>query len=409
MKSELIIRPIKDEEISVVSQLLSTGYFDDEFFIWSVPDDHKRHKIVADYYKEYLRADGCVANVAELPEGGMVGASVWLPHDTDPSVHEKIDKITGVYAPQFNEVGNKSHLSEPPMGPFYQLVGFVVLKDFRGRGIGKALLKYHLDIFDDKGIPTYLEASTPYFGGGAYGGFKYQQVGELMEFVPTAVLYPLWRPVASRIVDFSKEIIPKSHEENLECKINRETIEFGGYDWYTLKEEADKVLLLSAEVIGLEKYHDTFEDVTWEDSSIRKFLNNDFYDSFKSEEKLQIAPSQMYNEGNPWYSVSGGQKTIDRIFLLSIEEVVRYLGDNGQLRKPNNKYFIDDKYNLVRSAKYLDGSPSRWMLRTPGNSLDFVATVTIEGKIAMTGDFVNRPSTDLFNVGIRPSMWIKKA
>jgi len=406
-KSELIIRSIKNEEIGIISQLLSTGYFDDEFFIWSVPDDHVRHKIVADYYKEYLKADGCVANVAELPEEGIVGASVWLPHDTDPSVHEKIDKVTGVYAPQFNEVGDKSHLSEPPMEPFYQLVGFVVLNEFRGRGIGKALLKYHLDIFDEKGIPTYLEASTPYFGGGAYGGFKYQQVGELMEFVPTAVLYPLWRPVASRVVDFSKEITPKSHEENLECKIDREIIEFGGYDWYILKEEDDKILLLSQDIIELKKYHDTFEDVTWEDASIRKYLNGEFYDSFESEDKLQIIESHICNEDNPWYSVSGGQKTMDKIFLLSIDEVVRYLGDSGQLMEPNNKYFIDDKYNLARSAK-LGGSPARWMLRTPGNSPDFVATITIEGKIAMTGDFVNRSSTDLFNVGIRPALWMKR-
>ena len=191
------IRSIKQEEINIVADLLSTEYYHDDFFIWSVESDEDRHKVVSDYYKVYLNAAGCVAHVAEC-DGDIVGASVWLPHDVDVSIYDDIDEVTGVYAAQFRAVADKSHESEPKGMPFYQLVGFGVVKKMQGAGIGGALLKYHLDILDEKGVPTYLEASTPYSGGGVYGKFEYQLVGELLVFAERAVLYPLWRPVPER-------------------------------------------------------------------------------------------------------------------------------------------------------------------------------------------------------------------
>ena len=76
-KPKITIRPIKPDEINHVADLLSTGYYHDKFFIWSVPNDDDRHKIVADYYKIYLSAAGCVAHVAENPREGILGVAVW--------------------------------------------------------------------------------------------------------------------------------------------------------------------------------------------------------------------------------------------------------------------------------------------------------------------------------------------
>jgi len=78
----------------------------------------------------------------------------------------------------------------------------------------------------------------------------------------------------------------------------------------------------------------------------------------------------------------------------------------GHLKNPKGRLYIDDIYNKDRKATLADGSPSRWLLRSPGSSQDFVAVVTIEGKILVSGDFVNRQSGELFKVGIRPAMWI---
>jgi len=182
------------EEVDFIADFISTGYFDDIFFKWVVTPDDVRHAIVSDYYKAYLNAEGAYIYVAEENDI-VVGASVWLPHDVDSSLYDDIDAAVGEFAPHFRAVANMSHESEPKDTAFTQLVGFVVDKSQRGRGIGIAQLKAHLDVMDAKGIPTYLEASTPFHGGGVYGKFGYTLYGELMIFSPTAVLYPLWRPV----------------------------------------------------------------------------------------------------------------------------------------------------------------------------------------------------------------------
>ena len=371
------VRPMAPNEIPHIANLISTGYYHDPFFIWSVPCDSARHQIVADYYKIYLTAPGAVAHVAETPGGTIIGASVWLPHDVDAGIYDDIDRVAGPYAPQFRAVADKSHLSEPPMAPFYQLVGFVVAKDAQGMGVGGGLLKHHLDILDEKGIPTYLEASTPYFGGGVYGRFGYQPVGELMVFAESAVLYPLWRPANKP---------PKPQK----------IIRFGSYDWRVVNVWEGRALLLSDRVIAPEKFHCAFEAVTWKDSCARRYLNTTFYNSFTPREQSQIVDGPANTD--PW--LAG-----DKIFLPAVEEVLGYFG-GVNLPNPANRFFINDGENHKRQAVDMNNVPCRWTLRTPGNQPGFVATITIDGSISLTGDFVNRESTDLFKVGLRPALWV---
>jgi hypothetical protein len=54
--------------------------------------------------------------------------------------------------------------------------------------------------------------------------------------------------------------------------------------------------------------------------------------------------------------------TDDYIFLLSLEEVVKYFGDSGQLLNgnPNYEHGISDEYNGARIAYTLNGSTSEW-------------------------------------------------
>ncbi|MCL1936416.1 MAG: GNAT family N-acetyltransferase [Defluviitaleaceae bacterium] len=187
------IREIKSNEIEKVSSLISLGYFYDIFFKWCVSEDKDRYEIVKNYYKVYLNAKGCICNIAEK-DGEIVGATVWLPHNVENSIYDDIDIAVGKYARNFRLVAEKSHDNEPKDISFYQLVGFSVDKDLRGSGIGEKLLRYSLDSFDKIKIPTYLEASTPYYGKGVYGKFNYIPFGEIMVFTEEALLYPLYRP-----------------------------------------------------------------------------------------------------------------------------------------------------------------------------------------------------------------------
>ena len=401
--NDFVVRPIKVGEIDKVSELLAVGYDGDVFFEWCVPKEKGRHKVIADYYKIYLGARGCVAHVVEDSSGNIVGASVWLPHDTDESIYPEIERVVGENAPMFNAVAEDSHLSEPPMEPFYQLVGFGVLKELRGLGLGHDLLKYHLDILDEKGIPTYLEASTPYFGSGVYSKFDYQPVGELMKFTEEAVLYPLWRHARKPAGEPARKSVAVESPQ-------KSVINFGGISWQILDSDGEKLLLLAENILELKKYNDKFEATTWESSSIRKYLNGEFLERFSPEDKNKILESTVKNSGNIWIDSEDNGDTTDKVFLLSLQEVVKYLGDGGKftIKDKNASFFIDDNFNESRMGKCVDGSPSRWYLRTVGNFPDLVATVTVDGKVSLTGDFVNRESSKLFKVGVRPALWLKK-
>jgi len=190
---KLNIRTLTPKDIPKVAAFIATGYNDDIFFKWVVPNDEDRHKIVTEYYKIYLSAKGNVVHVATDPTGEIVGVTVWLPHDVDDSIYEEIDKAAGIYAPQFRAVADASHDNSPAEGPFFELVGFVTRKDLQAQGIGYQLLKHHLDELDNKGIPTYLEASTPYHEKSVYRKFGYVHHGETINFKNAAFLYPLYR------------------------------------------------------------------------------------------------------------------------------------------------------------------------------------------------------------------------
>ena len=440
----ITIRAILPQEHQAVADLLSASYYNDKFFIWSVPSDSMRHVVVAEYYKIYLGAAGCVAHVAVNDMQAILGAAVWLPHDVDAGIYDDIDLVTGEFSPQFRAVCDKSHDSEPPMTPFFQLVGFGVRDNLQGQGIGGKLLKYQLDILDNAGIPTYLEASTPYFGHGVYGKFGYQMVGELMHFAEGATLYPCWRtaqafpirrrtaqasPVRRRTASFG-DCNVQPHENILAEASNlvrldaMQSISFGGYDWYILEVQGDKQLLISKNVTQA-RYHNTFEDTNWEKSDLRRYLNTDFYNTFSEEEKQRIVVANICNDGNPWYETGSCKHTSDHVFILSIQEAVKYFGSSDKLCQPTDKFFIDDEFNQCRIATMLSGNDSRlllkprnahenvsskssrWLLRTAGNANNFVSVVTNDGRISVTGDFVNRESTELFSVGVRPVIWVR--
>ena len=98
-------------------------------------------------------------------------------------------------------------------------------------------------------------------------------------------------------------------DKNPDYKIG-ETIEFGNYpqdkdgtekpiEWIVMKKEGNQVLLLSKYVLDAKPYNKEWEDVTWETSDIRQWLNNEFYTTaFNKAEKAKIQTSLIKNEDN---------------------------------------------------------------------------------------------------------------
>ena len=60
-----------------------------------------------------------------------------------------------------------------------------------------------------------------------------------------------------------------------------EKIRFSKHDWLVLDKQDSKMLIVTEKVIEKRPYHNEEAAITWETSNMRKYLNGEFYDSFK--------------------------------------------------------------------------------------------------------------------------------
>ena len=155
-------------------------------------------------------------------------------------------------------------------------------------------------------------------------------------------------------------------------------IEFGKYTWRILDIQSNSAMLITDEVIDEMQYYSEWKYITWKQSTIRQYLNSEFYNTFSEEEKAVIKETDIVNNNNPEYGTTGGENTKDKIFLLSIDEV--------------NKYFASDNDRVA----YYNGDPCSWWLRSPGFYRLNVARVLSNGSVNTSGGDVNR------ECGIRP-------
>ena len=191
-----------------------------------------------------------------------------------------------------------------------------------------------------------------------------------------------------------------------------DTIYFGTYEqdnnfsngkeeieWKVLeKDQNGKMLVVSKYALDCRNYHSSAKQITWEDSDIRSWLNNDFYsNAFSSSEKSAVKTVTNENTGNSDFKISGGNKTSDKIFLLSIDEAKRYLPNNIDRMCQATKY-AESKGTELDSLTH----NCRWWLRSPGSTLYSASSVKIDGFILNMGTPI---SVD--KAFVRPAMWIE--
>ena len=178
-------------------------------------------------------------------------------------------------------------------------------------------------------------------------------------------------------------------------------IQFGGYDWRILDVQGGKVLIISDKIFPDRKFDASSSEVKkWENSDIREYLNSSFYnDTFTTEEKARIVETKVINNDY------GENDTMDKIFLLSVEEVVKYFGDSGNLVGKQHNRTIDDEYNEARIA-YSDeyeGKANWWWLRTSTHYSDYIAYVSRIGRI----HHYRQDGNDQYSAGgVRPALWL---
>lgn len=162
--------------------------------------------------------------------------------------------------------------------------------------------------------------------------------------------------------------------------------------WRVLQSENGEAFLLSDVILDKQAYNDDYENVTWEESSLRAWLNKKFMNrAFSDEEKEEINITEMVNQDNPKYGTEGGNNTADKIFLLSLSEV------SG--KKDGKKYgLLDDEMKACENSDF-SKNKNWWWLRSPGGDSGSVAGVYKHGWVYNHGDYVDSSSG-----GVRPAL-----
>ncbi len=203
--------------------------------------------------------------------------------------------------------------------------------------------------------------------------------------------------------------------------------------WRVLKIEGNQAFLLSDIVLDDQKYNLENEEITWETSTIRSWLNgygstfnrqkidysskNFINSAFTAEERTEIADTAVINPDNISYGTAGGNSTKDKVFLLSEQEVY------GSAALVHGWASSKEIYDEVRRCKsstyakamgvYTDSSEAYkgncwWWLRSPGNISENAAFVHYYGFVSDDGGGVDYRSFGVraaLNLSLSSNVW----
>ena len=215
----------------------------------------------------------------------------------------------------------------------------------------------------------------------------------------------------------------------------------GGYNtdpvkWRVLSNANGQLFLLSDQNLDVFQYHTEKENVTWETSTMRSWLNgygasanaggdsgidytgDNFLDAaFSAKEQTAIVETAVVNDDNKDENYGtngdGGNNTNDRIFLLSIAEADNrsYFPKYSSSRYSANTPYVADGGKLkcyMNEAGELDG----WWLRSPGFDNSMAAFIEEDGGGVYEGDPVNTKGTAVrpaFNLNLSSVLFTSAA
>lgn len=141
---------------------------------------------------------------------------------------------------------------------------------------------------------------------------------------------PVWRNIRAGIL--GEEILTEEESRDMALK-NAEpgqVVSFGPFTWYVLQTDEEKITLLlehaekQADLRG-RPYNEEMQEVTWETSSLRDWLNTSFItDHFSEEEQAKILTETTVTPDNGSYGTDGGADTQDKVRILYPSEVEAY-------------------------------------------------------------------------------------
>ena len=219
----------------------------------------------------------------------------------------------------------------------------------------------------------------------------------VIAIVVTQVVIPQIRLASIKNAEVGDTVTLGSYEQDNNTSNGKEDIE-----WFVLAKEDNRTLVVSKYTLDCKPYNTEFEDITWEDCTLRRWLNNSFYImAFNAEEQRLIVQSNVTAEKNTVASTNPGNDTTDNVFLLSISEAEKYFAtDEARMCAPT-------EYAIAQGAETFDEfqvngeSSCWWWLRTSGAARGWASRVSYIGSVNVNGDYVVSEGYT-----VRPAMWL---
>ncbi len=168
-------------------------------------------------------------------------------------------------------------------------------------------------------------------------------------------------------------------------------------EWVVLEIKDNKMLVASKFVLDNKNYNDERSQVTWETCTLRKWLNDEFFNStFSGAEKEKILEACV--------DANNGSGVYDKVFILSATET--------------NKYFdlICKKTETCRPTEYalangVSVGSSRlvcywWTRQTEGSPSHRAWVASYKDAESMNLDVAVNDLEGYVHIGVRPAMWI---
>lgn len=216
-----------------------------------------------------------------------------------------------------------------------------------------------------------------------------------------------------------------------------DTVTFGAYEqdgnldngkeeieWIVLDKNGNEYLLLSKYVLDYCQFQKNKVEgisISWNNSEIRMWANNDFLnEAFSESDKRHVMQNSIDNTKNDFYNL---RPTDDRVFLLSIDEIIKYFGsrnENYDGDKINNYINVNDKARtfatkFARNRGVIIGAKTELSPYGSVNSCGYY-TRSMRNSNYSQVSYINDIGSDGFTsvydgwkrFGFRPAVWVTK-
>ncbi len=157
--------------------------------------------------------------------------------------------------------------------------------------------------------------------------------------------------------------------------------------WRVLEVTEDSALLLSEYGLICKNIHETFDDFTWETCSLRNWLNTTFLDiAFTNLERRAILNSNIKTLDSNYWGTEGGNDTIDKAFILTIQDVMNPAYGFQKDMKASKTRMLQCTTFARKNGGYMNKANGNtcWWLRSPAFHNKYASYVFTTGAITAT-------------------------